>query len=310
VLKPLPAHTTTLIDPALRLAKLLAECPESILQSSCPPNRPKCAPCVGKKMRITTPAAFRNTSTLFTISTIPHPYTMITLNNQSDAISVAHIRRYTERDQWVTAVTKSILGDGRGGPSRIMVLKDAVASETGKGRSLWFTVEETPASLNPPPPPPKSPTNEVHPQKEMFTPFPEEWLEDFDWYFGFLVPRNKISHGESFPPVPGPERWSNSIPGLPADRKKSSDPDPPTADQMAIEVELLQKAREMIGSSNKATTGTMAEVAEAWNLADTEVWKFIKAYGARNVVERLQWQQEEASYADGASKGKSRWWKF
>ena len=34
--------------------------------------------------------------------------------------------------------------------------------------------------------------------------------------------------------------------------------------------------------------------AEAWNLADTEAWRFIKAFRARKLVERLQFEEEES----------------
>lgn len=308
VLKPLPAHTTALVDPALRLATLLAQCRESILPSSCPPNRPKCSPCVATKLAVNTPPAFRNTSTLYTISTVPHPYTMIMLSNQSDAITLSHIRRRTDRDQWLTMVTRDILGDGRGGPSRVMALKDAIASEYGRSRSLWFTVEQFPGSLTSPPPKVKSPTNPTHADPPTLDPFPESWLENLDWHFGFPIPRNIIPHGESIPPVPGPERVPKIQPGLPERRRKSSDPNPPTDEQLAIEVELLQQAREIIRSKDKRV-GRIRDVAEAWNLADTEAWKFARAYRARSVVERKKWEEEESAYdIPGAVKGKSRWW--
>ncbi|EXJ95299.1 hypothetical protein A1O1_00419 [Capronia coronata CBS 617.96] len=308
VLQPLAAHTFSLVKPAKDLARLLAECPSSILQSSCPPNRPRCSPCVGTKLRINTAPSFRNTSSLFTIGVVPHPYTMITLANRSDSITVAHIRRHTERDPWITAVTRDLLGDARGGPSRVVALKDAVASEYGSTRSLWFTTEHFPASFWPPPPPPKSPTNDPHPVEEKVSPFPEDWLENLDWHFGFPVPRTGISHGESLPPVPGPERWAKSPAGLPAERKKSSDPDPPSEEQAAVEVELLRKARETINSKDPAVV-KIRSVAEAWNLADTEAWKFVKSFRARQVVERLQFEEEESAYeAGGSVRGKSRWW--
>ncbi|KAJ4513738.1 hypothetical protein HRR78_006681 [Exophiala dermatitidis] len=308
VLQPLPAHTFTLVKPAKDLARLLAECPSSILQSSCPPNRPKCSPCVGSKMPINTARSFRNASSLFTISVVPHPYTMITLANRSDTITVAHIRRHTDRDPWITAVTRDLLGDARGGASRVVALKDAVASEYGSSRSLWFTTEHFPTSFWPDPPPPKSPTNDAHPVEEKVSPFPEDWLENLDWHFGFPVPRTAVSHGESLPPIPGPERWAKSPAGLPAERKKSSDPDPPTEEQAAVEVELLRKAREAIDSKDPAFA-RIRSVAEAWNLADTEAWKFVKSFRARQVVERLKFEEEESGYeSGGVVRGKSRWW--
>ena len=306
VLQPLAAHTFTLVKPSLDLAHLLAECSRSILQSSCPPNRPKCTPCTGSKLSVKTAPSFRNTSSLFTIAVVPHPYTMITLINQTEEISIAHIRRKTDRDPWITAVTRDLLGDARGGPSRVVSLKDAVASDYGSSRSLWFTTEHFPESFNPPPPPPKSPTND-RPVEEKIAPFPEAWLEHLDWHFGFPVPRTTISHGESLPPVPAPERWAKIPAGLPAERKKSSDPDPPSAEQAVIEVELLRKARETVNNQDQAVI-RIRDVAEAWNLADTEAWKFVKSFRARQVMERLKFEEAESAFETDGVRGKSRWW--
>jgi hypothetical protein len=307
VLKPLPAHSTSLIRPALNFASLLAECPESMLQSSCPPNRPKCSPCVGSKMRVVTQEAFRNISTVFTVSIVPHPYTKITLSNETSDITVAHIRRKTERDEWVTAVTRNLLGDGRGGPSRVVSLKEVVASSYGASRSIWFATEQLPQSFNPPPPPAKAPTNEAHPAPQKIDPFPEEWLADLDWHFGFSIPRTGVSHGESMTPVPGPERYTGPA-GMPEDKIKSSDPRPPTDKEVATEVELLRKARDNMKSKEQAIVN-MREVAEAWNLADTEAWKFVRAYRARSDLERETFEHEESRYAGSdEAHGKTRWW--
>jgi hypothetical protein len=290
VLKPIPAHTTALIAPSLHLANLLAQCPESMIPSSCPPNRPECSPCVSSRVQVTTPSSFRNVTSLYSIGMVPHPYTMITLNNQSDAITVRHVRRYTDRDPWLTAVTRDVLGAGRGGPSRVVSFKEAVASEHSRSRSLWLTTEQIPASTF------KSPDASL----------PEEWLADLDWHFGFSIPRAPITHGESITPVPGPERRPKSKPGLPEEKRKSYDPDPPTEDQLAIEVELLDKAKQVVNTKD-ARLGQIRNVAEAWNLADTEAWRFARAYRARCVVERLKWEEEERGYGVGG-RGKGRWW--
>jgi hypothetical protein len=291
VLKPLPAHTTALIAPSVHLADLLAQCPESIIPSSCPPNRPKCSPCVSSRIQIRTPSSFRNTSSLYSIGTVPHPYTMISLNNQSEAITVRHIRRYTDRDPWLMAVTRDVLGSGRGGPSRVVGLKEVVASEYGRGRSLWYTTEQLPTSAF----------------GSSKASLPEEWLANLDWHFGFAIPRTPIAHGESIPPVPGPERWPKNKPGLPEEKKKSYDPDPPTELQLAIEVELLDKAKKAINTKD-ARWGQIRDVAEAWNLADTEAWRFVRAYRARSVVERMKWEEEESAFG-AKGRGNGRWWR-
>lgn len=294
VLKPLPAHTTALIAPTLRLANLLAQCPESMIPSSCPPNRLKCTPCISSRVQITTPSSFRNTSSLYSIGTVPHPYTIITLNKQSDDITARHIRRDTERDPWLMAITQSILGTGRGGPSRVVGFKDAVASESGRSRSLWLTTEQIPVSAS---------------ASNNSTPLPDEWLANLDWHFGFSIPRTPIHHGESTTPVPGPERRPKTKAGLPAEKKKSYDPDPVTEAQLAIEMELLDKARRVLGTKD-ARLGRIRKVAEAWNLADAEAWRFARAYRARSLVERLTWEEEERDFgAKGSASGRARWWR-
>lgn len=307
VLKPLPAHTTALVEPSLHLAQLLAECPETLLPSSCPPNRPKCTPCVGSKMRIAHPEAFRNASSLYTIATVPHPYTMITLNNLTSDITIKHIRRNTDRDRWIHSVTRDVLGDGRGAPSRVIALKDAVASEFGRARSLWFTVEHFPPNIAVDITADRVPTNDVEERPVDKIPFPENWLEDIDWHFGFPIPRNTVSHGESMNPVPLPERWQKGQPGIPADKKKSYDPADPTENQQVIEAKLLKRARETINSKDKRLR-LMRDVAEKWNLADLEAWRFVRAFRAQSVMERDVFEEEESAYAGTNGARKGRWW--
>lgn len=307
VLKPLPAHTTALIEPSLHLAQLLAECPDTLLPSSCPSNKPRCSPCVGSKMRISQPEAFKNSSSIYTIATVPHPYTMITLNNQTEEITVAHIRRNTDRDAWIHAVTRDILGDGRGGPSRVIALKEAVASELGRSRSLWFTVEHFPADIDVAITQDKTPSNDVQQRPEAKALFPENWLEEIDWYFGFPVSRTTLSHGESMNPVPLPERWQKGQQGVPEDKKGSYDPPDPTEQQQKIEVKLLKKSRDTINSKDKHLR-LMRDVAEKWNLADLEAWRFVRAFRARSIMERKVFEEEESAYSGTNGARKSRWW--
>lgn len=93
-------------------------------------------------------------------------------------------------------------------------------------------------------------------------------------------------------------------------KKKSWYPDPPTEQQMALEVELLGKARNVLKSKDPRV-GRIKEVAEAWNLADTEAWKFVRAYRARSVVERFKWEEEEKGVGNsGTGQGQGRWWRL
>ena len=53
----------------------------------------------------------------------------------------------------------------------------------------------------------------------------------------------------------------------------------------------------------------MRDVAEKWNLADLEAWKFVKAFRAQAIMERDVFEEEESKFGgvgDGA-RG-ARWW--
>ena len=188
----------------------------------------------------------------------------------------------------------------------MIALKDAVASEFATGRSLWLTIERLPSSLLEVPTV-STPSN-ARPEHTKVS-LPDEWLSELDWHFGFPIPRRALAHGESLTPVPGPERWPKRPAGLPTEKKHSWDPDPPTDAQLAIEIELLQKAKQFL-ETKEDSASRIRDVAEAWNLADWEAWRFIKAFSARKVVERLKWEEEEKGFGNtGKGKGMSRWWK-
>lgn len=262
VLKPLPAHMTPVVQPALELAQFLAQCPESPIPTSCPPNRPKCKPCVASTpMKISTPAQYRNISTLYTIGTLPHPYTLLLLNAMRERIGVPYIRRNTARDQYLTAITKEFLGTGVSTAPRLIGFKEAVASPHGASHSIWFSAEK---------------------------PSPE----DLDWYFGFKVPRIHLDTGKSQTPVPGPERRPAPPPPDPQDGPVPDEKDLP------VERKLLEKAKKFL-SSPKAPDKRLKEAVEAWNLGDVEAWRFARAFLLRSVVERQKWENEEKNFGGG-----------
>ncbi len=267
VLKPLPKHTTHMIDRAFELADRLSQCNESPLPSSCPPNLPRCSPCVAKQpMRITTPPYYRNNSALYTIGTVPHPYTFQLLSNFRDGIDVRWVRRDSKRDAWLATITKELLGTGISGAPRVLRFKEAVASDLAAASSLWLPAED---------PPPADP----------------------EWRLGFAVPNpgvagGALDRGHAVPPVPGPERR----PQPPHDPRDG--PVAP-ADELRREPGLLERARRVVVAARKGEGKVVRDAVEAWNLADTEAWRFARAFLARAHVERLGWEKEEARYADG-----------
>lgn len=241
VLKPFPEHTTALVEPSLRLAKALVQCPAISLPASCPPNKPTCQICgSGKPIRISQPTAYKNTSHLFTIGTLPHPLTLISLQQNSEEVTTGHIRRETERDPWLKEVTKEHLGDVMGGSPRTMVFKQAVGSDTATGSSLWMTVESLPP--------------------EAGQALPSALLDEFEWQFGFKIPRDNKADAKNE-----------------GERKETVQDANPSIEGVEKEYDILQKARNILKSKENNRVG-IKEVAEAWNLADTEAWRFVRAY--------------------------------
>ncbi|GAP88984.1 hypothetical protein SAMD00023353_3400650 [Rosellinia necatrix] len=272
VLKPLPTHTTTLIEPAVELAKRLATCPDSPIPESCPPNLPKCTPCVSSRpMKISTPARYRNKTELYTIGMVPHPYTLRVVDALRSDIDVAYFRRETERDQWLHRVFQEHLGTGISASARVVTFKDTVAAEYAASRSLWLTDEE------------------------------DAPLQDLDWWFGFAVPKGASDETKTESPAPDSQSRPKPI-------HDAADGPIPKDDELALEPELLVKAGD-IRKSKLESDVRLRKVAEAWNMADTEAWRFARAFLARSRGERHQWEKEESKYAGGAGRDTSTRWK-
>ncbi|KAI9375277.1 hypothetical protein BJX61DRAFT_494509 [Aspergillus egyptiacus] len=257
VLKPFMERSTALVEPALRLAKSLSRCPNSPAPSSCPPNLQKCTPCTQQKpMKISQPATYENNTQSFTIGTLPHPYTLVSLLHGSAEVTTRHIRRDTRRDTWLREVTGKLLPNGLGGGTRAVAFKKAVADESAIGTSLWMTVESLPA--------------------EAGQALPSSLLDEFEWQLGFKIPRD-------------------SEVNVAEDDSQESLHDPnPSEYGVEREYEIIGEAREMLKKRNNRVD--IRSVAEAWNLADTEVWRFVKAYRARSIVERKKWEEDEKDF--------------
>ncbi|EGC43233.1 conserved hypothetical protein [Histoplasma capsulatum var. duboisii H88] len=260
VTKPFPEVTTVLVNPAVKLAGLLAQCPPSMLQSTCPPNNLGCTPCTPKKrLKILQPSGYLNNSAVYTLGVLPHPYTLLSLQRGSDNITVRYIRRETDRDRWLIEATKILLGENIDSFTRAVPFKSIVAGRFAMSRSLWFTVESFPAN----------------PQQNQL---PSETIDDLDWHFGFRIPRESSDgNGNAQKPL------MKDFPG--SDEAK-----------IRMEFDLIEKARKVLKSA-KNEDKRIKDASEAWNLVDTEVWRFVRAFRARSVIERKKWEEEEKGFA-------------
>jgi hypothetical protein len=274
VLKPMPDKASVLIESAMSIATNLTHCPFSPIPASCPPNRARCEHCISNHFAITTPSGYRNDSKIFTIGTLPHPYTIATLVKSKSDMNVSFIRRETSRDLWIRALTQDILGKSGSSFARLPTLKDAVASDDGNARSIWLTAERP------------------------FQKDSSRVLEDLDWVLGFEIRRKEAEKGESGVSAPG-------RPPPPRKGHEFGDGDKLDEKDVAAQRSLLESARtkfallrqkKNVDETAKEDFGRIRRAAEGWNLADTEAWKFVRAFNARQRIERKRWEDEEEAF--------------
>ena len=271
VTKPEAKFTTTMIEPAIDLARNLSACSYTPMPTSCPPNRLKCQPCVSMQpMRIVTPPVYRNSSDFFTITTVPHPFTLQSLIHDKDNIDIPYTRRKTNRDTFILSATKELLGTGISSFARLARFKDAVAGDFAQGHSLWLTAE-TPFKV-------EIEKEPAGPRLDLRLPNPAP---------------NRSKTANPVTPVPGPER-------RPPPPKQEFDGPQPTDRQLETQQYILAKAKNYVvkgmGRDGKQAAKNVRQVMEAWNLADTEAWKFVRAFNARRTMERRRFEDDEEAF--------------
>ena len=264
VLTPHASKARSLTSSAHALATALGRCPSTPIPSSCPPNNLVCTPCSSlSPLPISLPEYYNNSSAVYTIGTVPHPYTFASLLASTMQITTRHIRRDTERDRWLAAVTQKTLGKDIGGPSRIVTFKESVAGEGGVARGLWMIDDPAPSH------------------------------KDFEYHFGFKISAFNVTNLESGKSL----KTKDDLEGSKREKK---------AEEKALQrqMELIEAAKEVVRHKRKKKEKTgVKEMVEAWNLADTEAWHFVRAFGARERVEREKWEVEERRFAGGEEKG-------
>jgi hypothetical protein len=274
VLKPLAKHTTSIVDPALAIARNLTSCPPTNpIQGSCPPNQPKCRKCISSiPISITTPPSIRNSTEKFFIGTVPHPYTTVSLTHERSGIDGSYVRRlgFAGRDAWLTDITVDALKGTNA--NKISVLKVAIASDWAAGHTLWMTAEE---GVD---------------------------LEELQWNFGFAVPHEGVDardHAKSETPVPGPERR----PAKPEDKDEGKQR--PDNEGLLKEHDLLAQAKQIVAAKGRSGK-KLLDAVEGWNMGDIEVWRFVRAYNARMKMVRINWEKEEKGFAGSGKREGSR----
>ncbi|KKA26636.1 hypothetical protein TD95_002642 [Thielaviopsis punctulata] len=306
VLKPVPEHTSFLVTNAVTLANDLASCSPSPLDAgSCPPNLPNCVPCSDKhRMKLTTPESFVNSSTLYTIGTVPHPYTFATMTHLRDSMDVKWLLTNLQlRDPWLAKVTEKLFDEPASRSSMLVKIKEAIAGDFAPAHSLWLSAEK-----DAPP--------------------------DLSWHFGFSIPHSTVEALKNAKPPNMPtllhDSWSSTKAAAMSEDDDDDDIDAKRSlvkkseaktktvvneedshvDFASKEAAILKKALN-IKNSKDANDIKIRNAIEAWNIADMEAWKFARAFLARRTVERKQWETEESKYTHGVGSEegrKTRWW--
>ena len=109
---------------------------------------------------------------------------------------------------------------------------------------------------------------------------------ELDWIFGFEMPKIEALDLDLLP--------SNLEP--PDDR--------PSSIGRAEEERLMELAQKTVFAKSKKEKQAR-EMVEAWNLADAEAWRFVRAFGTRRRDERERWEEGEKGFAGGEG---SRGW--
>ncbi|CAN9450385.1 unnamed protein product [Alternaria sp. RS040] len=266
IVKPVPEHTTALLRETTDIARNLTQCPSSPMPKSCPPNRPKCKPCdANKSMKLQQFPEFVNTTKFFTIGTVPHPYTLTSLHYTRDMIDTNFLRNSASRDLWIRKLTDKSIPSEHTEEFRVLKFKELVAA--APAHTLWLTAERI-------------------------------TQDDLDWIFGFGLPQNASTTAE--PSSPSKESEIIIFP-RPEPPKPIEGIDVPDEKWIEKEQERLKKARDAIKSKDRNMKSVVGAV-EQWNLADTEAWRFSRAYSARRRQERKKWEEEEAKFSGSEKK--------
>ncbi|CAF9924278.1 MAG: hypothetical protein GOMPHAMPRED_003578 [Gomphillus americanus] len=265
-------RTTMLVSHSVQLANILNKCSNSPIPGSCPPNRPSCRSC--KTGNISYTSTISNDTKSFTIGVIPHPYTYALLERAPSEIDVPWVRRTSERDPWITRITDNI-AKGLSAYGRIITFKNLIANDETRHASIWHTVER-------------------------------DWnWKDLEWHFGFALPVPEAESGSKAKIQPAPEALTliemttESDPPQFAELLRTLGSNRPTSRVLADQVSLIKKSGEILTQEKFKGPVDMRGVIEAWNLADTEAWRFVNAFAVREHVQQERWEREEKRFFGG-----------
>ncbi|KAK9470544.1 uncharacterized protein V1510DRAFT_422823 [Dipodascopsis tothii] len=285
VVNPFPEVTTPIVLSALATAREIASCPRyAPSHGTCPPNIPACRPCVPEKrdldkLVVSAPAIPASTRTLALV-TVPHPLVLQALRHRHPDLSADYVRRHTTRNDWVRAVTAELFAEtpGVGLSARLVALKELVGLNQRILRSAYFATWEAQSQAS---------DCLVH--------------DDVRWFFGFDVPAPRLAGAGTDPVLPAAESAlalleaqshlkplsHATVAQLVAACQAAPVFDSPAAQDEAVATLLV--ARNTLLSAD-ADDVRKRKLVEGWNLADAEIWKFVRTLNDISVQELKIWE--------------------
>lgn len=290
IIDPITETDRILHYPALATAYALTICPPEELEQLCPPGKTTCYKCNSNLPSgfIKTTRTISDSPRSFKFITIPHPLTHLALSYGTvSQLTPDFVRRMTARDEIVKAITADIVEDGVGAPDRLLELKKRAAANYDVLDTEYYSIWDSQFELS-----------------------PACALDNyFEWALGF-------SFGGVMTNDAPPNRKTNTLAAtsdraspfsvlslqleqcLPASEVKQLHKDAETIVELKAGVKPpLQKTEEIINAARGDVQGTGVDtkrkrkMVEGWNMADAELWRFVRALNERISQEPAVWLQ-------------------
>ncbi|KAK9368105.1 hypothetical protein V1509DRAFT_579622 [Lipomyces kononenkoae] len=276
VLDPFPQSAHAISFPSLAMATALATCPAVEFELYCPSNIPNCFKC-SKSLRkdfVKSVSAIPDSPSTFVIITIPHPVTSIALSHSASDVTADIVRRETSRDLFVRTATSEIIKKGLGPSHRVLELKKLAAASSELLDNMYISVFESQFGFN----------------NCLVTDY-FRWAVGFN--FGPLMDNETSAKKQAtFDAVV--QEIETCLPAEPyieiqTEVTRMLDPkDAKSSTQLSVS-DTITTIRDRILSADPDRK-LKVQMVEAWNMADTELWRFVRALNERAESEEKIWE--------------------
>ncbi|KAK9469823.1 hypothetical protein V1512DRAFT_19104 [Lipomyces arxii] len=284
IVDPFPDTTHSIMFPSLATANALSTCPPTEYEPFCPPNIKSCFQC-SKQLTtdfVKTVNRIPDSESKFVFITVPHPMTMLALSYGTPAITADIVRRRTGRDLFTRSITSEIISESVGSPHRVLELKRIAVANSEVLNTEYVSIFEAQFDLS------NCMLDDNIRWAVGFNFAPISELEDsIDEFLG--APKSKVISFDALAlEVSGCLSSSQYI-----DLQKESERIPSrkegAAEQPVKISSVLTAIRDRV-ASRRVDRMKERNMIEAWNMADAEIWRFVKSLNERAHKEEQVWE--------------------